>query len=368
MDFEDLTIGIEEEYQIIDSESRELTSYISKFLERGTMIFRDQVKPELLQSQVEIGSHVCRNIKEARQELVRLRGMASQIAQKDNRKIVAAGTHPFSRWEDQIVTDKERYQALADHMQFVVRRLLVFGMHVHIGIPDEELRIDVMNQMVYFLPHLLSLSSSSPFWLGYNTGLKSYRNVVIEDLPRTGLPEYFDSPAAHGRFVETLIDTRCIDEPTKIWWDIRPHPQFPTLEIRICDSTTKIDEAISLAALMLALVAKLIQLRKSNRTWRHYRRALIAENKWRAMRDGVSGSLLDLGKEEEVPARFLIEEILDLVDDVLDGLGVRQDVDYVRTILREGTSADRQLRKYEETQSLEAVVDLVAEETVMNCC
>jgi glutamate---cysteine ligase / carboxylate-amine ligase len=367
MNFEDMTIGVEEEYQLIDSETRELTSFVSDVIESGTIIFHDQVKPELLQSQVEIGSHVCRNIKEVRQELIRLRRGVSQIAKKENRKIVAAGTHPFSRWQDQAITEKERYRGLVADMQYLARRLLVFGMHVHIGIPNRELRMDILNQMVYFLPHFLSLSTSSPFWLGYNTGLKSYRSVVFEDLPRTGLPEYFESADDYDRFVTMLIQTNCIDEPTKIWWDIRPHPEFPTIEFRICDSTTRINEAVAIAGLMQAVVVKLIQLRRKNQTWRRYRHALIGENKWRAVRDGINGTLLDLGKEEEVPVHFLIEEILEMVDDVLDDLRIREDVEYVRTILKEGTSADRQLRKYEETDSLEEVVDMLAEETVMDC-
>ena len=365
MDFAELTIGIEEEYQIIDPETRELRSFISKFLQQGAMVFRDQVKPEFLQSQVETDSHVCRDIKEARQEITRLRSLVGEIADKNNCRIVAAGTHPFSRWEDQVITNTDRYRGIVADMQHVARRLLVFGMHVHIGIPDPDLRIDVMNQMVYFMPHILSLSTSSPFWLGQNTGLKSYRSVVFEDLPRSGLPEYFNSATEYDQFVQTLIKTRCIDDPTKIWWDIRPHSTFPTLEFRVCDCTTKIDEAIAITALIQAVVAKLIQLREGNQTWRNYRRSLIAENKWRVIREGIDGKLLDWGKEEEVSLRSLIEELLEIIDDVLDQLGTRQELEYVRTILREGTSADRQLRKYQETGSLKAVVDALAEETMM---
>lgn len=367
MKFEDLTIGIEEEYQIINPKTRELTSYISEFLEKGAMVFRDQVKPEMLQSQVEIGSHVCRNIAEARQEVTRLRSLVSEIAEKNDRKIVAAGTHPFSRWQDQILTDKDRYKGLVKDMQYVARRLLIFGMHVHIGIPDKDLRIDIMNQMAYFMPHILTLSTSSPFWLGMNTGLKSYRSVVFQDLPRTGLPEYFSSYDEYNRYVNLLIKTNCIEDATKIWWDIRPHPKFPTLEFRICDCITKIDEVIAIAALLQALVAKLTILRKNNQTWRIYRRPLIAENKWRAIKDGIDGKLLDLGKEEEVPVRFLLEEMLDLVDDVVDKLGSRKEIEYVRTMLKTGSSADRQLRTFHEKGDLKAVVDMLAKETVEGC-
>jgi carboxylate-amine ligase len=331
------------------------------------MLFRDQVKPEFLQSQVETGTHVCRNIKEARQDLTRLRSIVGETAQKNGRKIVAAGTHPFSRWQDQIITDKDRYKTLLADMKMLAQRLLIFGMHVHIGIPDKDLRIDVMNQATYFMPHILALSTSSPFWLGRTTGLKSYRSVIFEDLPRTGLPEYFNSSADYERYVNTLVKTRCIDEATKIWWDIRPHPRFPTLEFRICDCITRIDEVIAIAALIQAVVAKLIKLRKNNRTWRIYRRGLIEENKWRAIKDGIEGKLIDFGKEEEIPFRFLIEELLAIVDDVVDELGSRQEIEYIRTIVKDGSSADRQLRKYQETGSLEAVVDMLAEETVMGC-
>ena len=365
MEFTDLTIGVEEEYQIIDPQTRELTSYISEFLKGKAMLFRDQVKPEFLQSQVETGSLVCRNIREVREEVKRLRSLVGEIAEDNNRKFVAAGTHPFSRWEDQAITNKARYRGLLIDMQDVARRLLVFGMHVHIGIPDEDLRIDIMNQIAYFMPHILSLSTSSPFWLGRNTGLKSYRSVVFDDLPRTGLPEYFDSASDYEEFVQSLIKTNCIDEPTKIWWDIRPHPKFPTLEFRICDCITKIDEVVAIAALLQAMVAKLIQLRKKNQTWRRYRTALIAENKWRAIKLGIDGKFLDWGREEEVPLRSLIEELLEILSDVVDELGTGEEIEYVRTMLKEGTSADRQLRTYQKTQSLEAVVDMLAEETMM---
>ncbi len=365
MNFEDLTIGIEEEYQIIDPDTRELTSYITKILDEGAVLFRDQVKPEFLQSQIEIGSHVCRNIKEARQEVTRLRSMVAEIADKHGRKIAAAGTHPFSSWRDQIVTDQNRYKALQEDYKLLAQRLLIFGMHVHVGIPDPDLRVDIMNQMTYVVPHILALSTSSPFWGGRITGLKSYRSVIFEDLPRTGLPEYFDSAQQYDRYVQTLIQTGCIEEPTKIWWDIRPHPKFPTLEFRMCDCITKIDEVLAVAALIQAIVAKFIQLRKNNQTWRIYRRSLIAENKWRAVKDGIDGKLIDLGKEQQVPHRFLMEEILDLVDGVVDELGSRQEIEYIRTILKEGASADRQLRRYKETDSLEAVVDMLTEETIM---
>ncbi len=367
MDFSDLTLGVEEEYQIIDGDTRELTSYVGDVLEQGAVLFRDQVKPELLQSQVEIGSHVCRNIREARQEVTRLRSMVSEIAERNGCRIVSAATHPFSRWQDQIITEKDRYKALLSTMKVIAQRLLIFGMHVHIGIPDRQMRIDVMNQLTYFMPHVLSLSTSSPFWLGQYTGLKSYRSVIFEDLPRTGLPEHFETAAEYDQFVDILVKTKCIDEPTKIWWDIRPHPKFPTLEIRVCDAMTRVNDAIAVVALLQALVAKLIQLRLNNQTWRQYRRALLEENKWRAIKDGLDGHLLDLGKTQQVPTRFLIEEMLDFVDDVVDPLESRQEIERVRDILKEGTSADRQIQTFERTGSLKSVVDMLADETMKGC-
>ena len=367
MNIEELTIGIEEEYQIIDPDTAELTSYITEFLDEGAVLFRDQVKPEFLQSQVETGTYVCRNVREARQEVTRLRSIVYEIAEKRGRKIAAAGTHPFSSWRSQIITDKDRYKGLLADMRIIAQRLLIFGMHIHIGIPEPDLRIDLMNQMTYFMPHIFALSTSSPFWLGTDTGLKSYRSVVFEDLPRTGLPEYFASAQEYEGYVQTLVKTGCIDDATKIWWDIRPHPRFPTLEFRMCDCVTKVDEVIAIAALIQAVVAKLILLNKNNQTWRIYRQGLIAENKWRAIKDGIDGKLIDFGKEEEVPLRLLIGELLELVDDVVEKLGTRQEIETIRKILKEGTSADRQLRKYHETQSLKAVVDMLTEETILGC-
>ena len=364
MTLEDMTLGVEEEYQIIDPESRELTSYISEFLEKGKQVFRDQVKPEFLQSQVEMGTEVCRDIKEVRREVTRLRSMVCEIAEKSGHRIVAAGTHPFSRWQEQEITEKDRYRNLVADLQYVARRLLIFGMHIHVGIPDRELRIDAMNQIGYFMPHVLALSSSSPFWMGDNTGLKSYRSVVFSELPRTGIPDRFNSAGEYDQFIKTMIKTGCMDEPTKIWWDVRPHPRFPTLELRICDCITRIDEVMAVVALVKAVVAKLIRLRRENQSWRYYRRDLVAENKWRAIKDGLDGNLVDFGKEEEVPVRYLIEELLDIVDDVVDPVGVREEIEYVHVMLKEGSSADRQLKTYEETGDLKSVVDQLAVETI----
>jgi len=361
------TIGLEEEYQIVHAETRELTSYIQEFLNSGRVVLKDQIKPEFMQSQVEVGSSICDNMQDVRAEIVRLRTAVDKMAREQGLRVVAAGTHPFSSWSEQKITAGERYTKHERDMADVARRLLVFGMHVHIGIDDEELRIDIMNQSRYFLPHLLALSTSSPFWHGRDTGLKSYRTIVLGDLPRAGLPPHFHSWNEYQRFLSTLIETRCIDEPTKIWWDIRPNPKYPTLEYRFPDICTRVDDAICIAALLLGLVAKLVQLRRRNIRWREYRRNLITESKWRAVRYGVEGTLIDFGKRAEVPLSDLIEEILELIDDVVDELNIRKEVTHVRTILKEGTSADRQLAVYRKQRDLRAVVDHLIVDTFEGC-
>jgi len=362
-----LTIGIEEEYQIIDPETGGLTSYVQEFLDQGRLVLQHQIKPEFLQSQVEVGSNICRDLKEARRELVRLRRFVCELAASHGHQVVAASTHPFSSWTTQEVSAGERYTKLQDDLGQVARRLLIFGMHVHIGIDDRELMMDVMNQSMYFMPHILALSTSSPFWQGRDTGLKSYRSVVCENLPRAGLPPMFDSFAAYERYIKLLVDPNCIDEPTKIWWDVRPHPVYPTLEFRIADICTRVDETLCITGLILAIVGKLIQLRSQNQSWRRYRRHLITENKWRAVRNGIDGKLIDFGKRAEVPFRLLAEELLGLLDDVVDELDVRQEVEYVHTILAEGTSADRQLATYRREGNFKAVIDRLVAETREGC-
>jgi len=357
------TIGIEEEYQIVHPETRELTSYIQQLLESGRQILKDQIKPEFLQSQVEVGSRICRSMQEARAEICRLRREVGSLAEERGLRVAAAGTHPFTSWTTQQVTAGERYTKHEENLADVARQMLVFGMHVHIAIEDRELMVDVMNQVRYFLPHLLALSTSSPFWHGRETGLKSYRTIILGNLPRAGLPPTFASWAEYQRFVDTLIQTDCIDEATKIWWDIRPNPKYPTLEFRFPDICTRVDEVVCIAALLLGVVAKLIKLRQGNIEWRRYGRNLLTENKWRAVRYGVHGKLIDLGKRREVPLRSLVFEILELIDDVVDELEIRKEVEYVHTILDEGTSADRQLEVYHRSRDLRAVVDHVIAET-----
>lgn len=386
-----LTLGIEEEYQIVDPETRELTSYVQEMMGRGRVVLGNQLKPEFMQSQIEVGSHICRNIHEARQEIIRLRRIVTEVAEEHGREIIAASTHPFSRWQEQRISEGARYDDLASEMKDAARRLLIFGMHVHLGFGNTpeayELTVDVLNQLRYFLPHILALTTSSPFWDGRDTGLKSYRSLVFENMPRSGIPPHFASYAEYDQYVNLMgkvgsltrdVETQkntskeiSIGDPTKIWWDARPHPDLGTLEVRICDVCTHIDDAIAIVAVIQALAAKLIQLRNQNQSWRIYRGMYIEENKWRAVRYGIDGKLIDFGKQEEVPMRFLAQELLEIIDDVVDDLGSRDDVEHVRTILDNGTSADRQLKVYRralsegasEREALNAVVDHLIEET-----
>jgi carboxylate-amine ligase len=358
------TLGIEEEYQVVDPETRELRSYITQILERGQMILLEQIKPELHQSIVEVGTKPCRNVTEARAEVTRLRGTIAALANVHGLKIVAAGTHPISSWMNQEITPFDRYKGVVEEMQQLALQLLIFGMHVHVGMPNDDVAVEMMNVARYLLPHLLALSSSSPFWMGRNTGFKSYRASIFSNFPRTGIPPSFHSGSEFHSYVNLLINTRCIDNGKKIWWDLRPHPSFGTLEFRVCDIATKVDECIALAAVMQAIVVKFYRMFEQNTTFRVYRRALINENKWRAQRYGLDGKLLDLGKREEVEAKRLVYEIVQLVDDVVDELGSRKDVEYLLTMAEQGSSADRQLRVFAETGDLKAVVDHLISETM----
>ena len=358
-----LTLGIEEEYQIIDPRTRELRSYITEILE-GDHLVLEEVKPELHQSMVEIGTKVCRSPAEARAELVRLRRTVMDLAARKDLRIVAAGTHPFSSWITQEITPLERYLGVKQDLADLAQQLLIFGTHVHVGIEDRDFMIDAMNVSRYLLPHVLCLSTSSPFWMGRNTGLKSYRSVVFKNFPRTGIPPQIDSYATYEALLDSLVRTNSIPDGSKIWWDVRPHHKFPTLEFRVCDVCTRVDEAVCIAAILQAIIAKLWKLRRDNMTFRIYPQTLIEENKWRAVRFGLDGKLIDFGKEIDLPARTLIRELLEwFIDDVVDDLGSRREVEYAFRILDEGTSADRQLATYRGTGSLEAVVDQLIQET-----
>jgi len=359
-----LTLGIEEEYQIIDPQTRELRSYITQILDEGRLILREHVKPELHQSMVEIGSSVCQTPAELRNDLVRLRGAIMELAAKNGLKIAAAGTHPFSSWMTQEITPQERYMGVKQDMQELAQRLLIFGTHVHVGIEDREFLIDAMNVVRYLLPHMLCLSTSSPFWMGRLTGLKSYRSIIFRNFPRSGIPRVFQSWADFSYLVDTLVQTNSIPDGSKIWWDVRPNQSYPTLEFRICDVCTRVDEAVCIVAIFQAIIAKLWKLRRDNMTFRVYPFDLIEENKWRAVRYGLDGKLIDFGKQQELPARDLIRELIEwFIDDVVDELGSRKEVEYVYRILQEGSSADRQLATYQRTGDLKAVVDQLIEET-----
>lgn len=357
-------IGIEEEYQIIDPQTRELKSYITEMLEAGKLTLREQVKAELHQSIVEIGTKVCYTASEARDELVRLRQGVMELAGRNGLKIAAAGTHPISSWIDQEITPFERYAGVKQDMQILAQQLLIFGTHVHIGIEDPEFLIDAMNVVRYFMPHVLCLSTSSPFWIGQDTGLKSYRSIVFRNFPRTGIPPYFSSYTEFVQYRDTLVKTNSIPDGTKIWFDVRPNYNYPTLEFRICDVCTRVEEAVCVAAIFQALIYKLWKMRRDNITFRVYSPALIEENKWRAVRYGLDGKLIDFGKQMELPARELIREMIEwFLGDVMDELGSRKEIEYAYRILEEGSSADRQLATYRRTGSLQAVVDQLITET-----
>ena len=358
------TIGIEEEYQTVDPVTGELRSHIQvELLEKGKKLLQERVKAEMHQSVVEVGTPVCRTIKEAKEEVKKLRRDIIRLASENGLRLASVATHPFSDWRTQEIHPDERYKNIVEDMQLVARANLIFGLHVHIGIDDRETAIHMMNHARYFLPHILALSTNSPFWLGMNTGLKSYRCKVFDKFPRTNIPDYFPSWGEYENFIKLLIKTNCIDNAKKIWWDIRPHPFFNTIEFRVCDIPMRADETIALAALIQATVAKLYKLYTANQGFRLYRRALIMENKWRAARYGLDGKLIDFGKQKEVPARDLVHEYLDFIDDVVDELDSRQELEYIHKILETGSGADRQLRIFQETGHLKNVVDYIIEET-----
>ncbi|MGI8785254.1 MAG: carboxylate-amine ligase [Acidobacteriota bacterium] len=358
------SLGIEEEFQTIDPASRDLRSHISmEMVEKGKMRMQERVKAEMHTSVIEVGTNVCKTIAEARQEVVALRREMIGLARENGLRLAASGTHPFAHWKDQEIYPDPRYAAIVQDMQIVARANLIFGLHVHVGVEDPETMIQLMNAARYFCPHILALSTNSPFWTGYDTGLKSCRSKVFERFPRTHIPDYFGSYGDYERYVNLLIRTNCIDNGKKIWWDVRPHPFFNTLEFRMCDIPMRVDETIAIAALIQAVVAKLYQLHAKNQGFRLYRRALIMENKWRAVRYGLEGKLIDLGKQTEVPARDLIHELVEFVDDVVDELESREEVALVYKMLETGTGADRQLAVFRRTGDLKQVVDYIIEET-----
>ena len=359
-----LSIGIEEEYQTVDPETRDLRSHINaEIIQKGRILLEERVKPEMHQSVVEIGTGVCRNIQEARAEIRDIRQQMVTLARANGLRLSAGGTHPFAHWAKQEIYPDDRYRVIVEDMKMVARANLIFGLHVHIGIEDRETAIQLMNGARYFLPHILALSANSPFWMGMDTGLRSYRCKVFDKFPRTNIPDLYASWSEFDDYVNLLIRTNCIDNAKKIWWDIRPHPHFPTLEFRICDMPMRLDETIAIAALCQAVIAKLYKLHEQNLSFRHYNRSLIMENKWRAARYGLDGKLIDFGKQAEVPVRQLIAEIQEFVSDVVEELGSGKEIAYINNIMNMGSGADRQLRVFHETNDLNKVVDYMITET-----
>jgi glutamate---cysteine ligase / carboxylate-amine ligase len=361
---EKYTLGIEEEFQLINPLTRQLQSHVQSIFDEGKILLKESLKPEMHASVVEIGTGICSNIQDARKEVTQLRSSLARLADQNGLRIAASGTHPFSHWKDQEITDQPRYKEIVNEMQEAARANLIFGMHVHVGIANREIGIQIMNTARYFLPHIFALSTNSPFWLGRDTGFKSYRVKVFDKFPRTGIPEYFTSLAEYDSFINLLIKTNCIDNAKKVWWDIRTHPFFNTLEFRICDVQLRVDETIAIAALIQAVVVKLHKLIQQNLGFRTYRRDLMMENKWRAARYGISGKLIDFGKEEEVSFIELAKELLEFIDDVVDELGSREEINYIFKIMERGTGADRQLKVfYDSKEDYKKLVDYIVEET-----
>jgi carboxylate-amine ligase len=353
------TLGVEEEYQIIDPDTRDLRSHMSKIVDGGKIVLQEQVKAEMHQSVVEVGTNICKNVAEARKDISNLREKIYELAQKQDLLVGAAGTHPFSKWQDQPITDDPRYHHIVNELQDAARSNLIFGMHCHVGIENREIALQICNQACYFLPHIFALSTNSPFWEGRNTGYKSFRTKVFDKFPRTGLPEYFDSLQAYDNYLDTLVKTKCIDNPKKIWWDLRLHPFYPTIEFRICDMSLTVNETMCIVAIIQAIVAKLYKLTLANTSFNIYRLALIKENKFRASRYGVQGKMIDFGLKEEIDTKILILELLDFIDDVVDELGSREEINYVHKILNEGTGAVKQLKVFEVRNELKDVVDYI---------
>ncbi|MFZ9262160.1 MAG: carboxylate-amine ligase [Chitinophagaceae bacterium] len=366
IDYKVFTIGIEEEYMVIDPTSKELISHEQQIVTEGQKIFKDKVKAEMHQAVVEVGTDICSNIENARKDITHLRKTIKDIATLKGFSVGAAGTHPFSTWRKQLITDHERYKEIVNEMQDAARSNLIFGLHVHVGMPSKEMAIHIANAARYFLPHVFALSTNSPFWERRNTGFKSYRTKVFDKFPRTGIPDYFDSYSAYENYVNLLIKTNCIDNAKKIWWDLRVHPFYGTVEFRVCDVPLTVDESVAFAALFQCICAKLFKLRLSNLTFMIYPRALVNENKWRASRYGIDDKLIDFGIEKEVPTKDLIMELLDFVDDVVDELGCRTELKTIEKIIQKGTGADRQLEAYKVKQDHESVAAFIESNFLAN--
>lgn len=359
LNFKHFTLGVEEEYMVMDPATGELKSHEQRIVQEGQKIIKDKVKAEMHQAVVEVGTDVCQNVDEAYQDISTLRKTISDIANGLGFSMGASGTHPFSLWQSQLITNHSRYNEIVNELQDAARSNLIFGLHVHIGMESREMANHIANSTRYFLPHVFALSTNSPFWEGRQTGYKSFRTKVFDKFPRTGIPESFDSIEAYDNFIKLLMKTNSIDNAKKIWWDLRVHPFFNTVEFRICDVPLTVNETVAIAALFQAVCAKIYKLRSMNMNFIQYSRALINENKWRASRYGIDGFLIDFGKEEEVNTRVLIYELLDFVDDVVDHLGSRNHLGFIHKMIEGGTGADRQLKIYEETKSLKNVTDFI---------
>ena len=359
LSYKHFTIGVEEEYMVIDPVTRELKSHEQKIVHEGQKIFKDKVKAEMHQAVVEVGTDICANVEEAFLDVSNLRKTISEIASSMGLWVGASGTHPFSHWQKQLITEHARYNEIVNEFQDAARSNLIFGLHVHVGMETREMAIHIANSARYFLPHVFALSTNSPFWEGRLTGYKSYRTKVFEKFPRTGIPDIFNSIEDYDSYIKILIKTNCIDNAKKIWWDLRVHPVFNTVEFRICDIPLNLKETIAITGIFQAICAKLYKLRSQNLNFMMYSRALINENKFRASRYGLDGNMIDFGKEEEVNTKDLIYELLNFIDDVVPHLGSREAINYVHEILKDGTGADRQLKVQEETSSLVKVVDYI---------
>jgi carboxylate-amine ligase len=359
LNYKSFTLGVEEEYMVLDPETRELKSHEQKIMHEGQKVIKDKVKAEMHQAVVEVGTDICQDVDEAFRDVSTLRKTIGEIAAGLGFGMGASGTHPFSHWERQLITDHVRYSEIVNELQEAARSNLIFGLHVHVGMESREMANHIANSTRYFLPHIYALSTNSPFWEGRSTGYKSFRTKVFDKFPRTGIPDAFESIEAYDNFVKVLIKTNCIDNAKKIWWDLRVHPFFNTVEFRICDIPMTVDETIAIAALFQAICARIYLLRSRNLNFIQYSRPLLNENKWRASRYGIDGYMIDFGKEEEVNTRALIYELLDFVDPVLDHLGSRHRIAHVHKMLEGGTGADRQLAVFEESKNLAAVVDYI---------
>ena len=359
LNLQQFTIGVEEEYMVVDPATRELTSHKQKIVEAAQWDLTDRVKAEMHQAVVEVETSVCTSIGELEKDIRSLRTSIRQIAGDHGFAIGASGTHPFSKWESQLITESPRYFQIITEMQDAARSNLIFGLHVHVGMESREMAIHIANSVRYFLPHIFALSTNSPFWEGRSTGFKSFRSKVFDKFPRTGIPDFFESIEEYDNYVRLLVKTNCIDNAKKIWWDLRVHPFYNTVEFRICDIPLTVDETIAIATLFQGVCAKLYKLRMQNMNYIIYKRSLVNENKWRASRYGIDGLMIDFGKEMEVNTRALILELVDFIDDVVDDLGSRHGLELVKKILDRGTGADRQLEVYNQRNNLADVVDYV---------